>query len=422
MEEAFVALPQVKKRVKRTQVDISTGTSTNASSRLQPLPAENATNNYSPDSTSWVTDTEGARSEPVAQDPKAKDYSAIEVLESDEGSICLQDTRASSLRDITGSAPAKRFGMLSLTSESSNLSQASQPVSPSETRAQLRAQSPSLPPVTKARPDVVHLGDDDEEDAAQLLRQFQAPTLSFRAKDKGKRNKANNELKISPAPPTLDPDDQILFPKESNASLQVNHIKTPIHPTAGVKPKTPSCTSLTPLYPSNSAPSIIPRRRPSPFPSLSPPGKKPKTPTSRTPNSLPPQRDSPQQASSPRHTSNRLLSTSTIACHSTQRLSTTPLYPLPLATHPAAATPSTTSTPATTAVQGETELDFFIDAILDHRIVQQGSKRLIEYLIKWEGFPVERAEWHGADALVDAEDVIEAYAIRRAGIGGQLRA
>ena len=436
-EEAFIALPQVKKRIERPHENISTGTSTTASSRLQSVVGEDATDSDDVDATAWMTDQERTLSESVVHEAKLNDAPITEVAETDEDDrFDLESHQNPTSGAPTTSVPTSRFRMLFITSRSSDLLRPSISASPSETQAR----SPSLPEVAEDKSEVIDLveSDNEDDDATQLLRRFQGPSLQAKAESNADFNTitpTNEGSKTSSAAPKAIHDHHVQDLRASRLSAHIEQLKTPPYPAARTKPKTPSRISLTPLYPSNAA-SPIPRRRPSPFPSLSPPGKKAKKESS-TQHAKPLHCESTNRAlplgSTSSNTAARRSSNSIITNPTTRHSSAT--KPIPHTAPPINSrqsptltasssnpVPTGTAAPITTPAPTDTEPDVFIDAILDHRVIQQGSKRLIEYLVKWEGFPAEEAEWHGENALLDAEDVIQAYTIRKVGAGRRLRA
>ena len=57
----------------------------------------------------------------------------------------------------------------------------------------------------------------------------------------------------------------------------------------------------------------------------------------------------------------------------------------------------------------EGEQEFVVEQILDSRLIKKGCGSFLEYLVKWEGYPLHDATWEPEKHLVHARDKISEY-------------
>ena len=54
--------------------------------------------------------------------------------------------------------------------------------------------------------------------------------------------------------------------------------------------------------------------------------------------------------------------------------------------------------------------EFVIEKILDHQLRKHGKKQILEYLVKWLGYPMYQATWESYDNVADTQ-ALEDYKV-----------
>jgi hypothetical protein len=58
---------------------------------------------------------------------------------------------------------------------------------------------------------------------------------------------------------------------------------------------------------------------------------------------------------------------------------------------------------------------FFVERVLDHRDTKQGTRKVRQYLMKWESFTTEHNTWEPQQNLTNCQDSIAEYWLRTTG-------
>ena len=53
--------------------------------------------------------------------------------------------------------------------------------------------------------------------------------------------------------------------------------------------------------------------------------------------------------------------------------------------------------------------EWTVEQVLDHRVVQHGGQRKVEYLIHWEGYGDEHNTWETSASVADSFDFVQDY-------------